>query len=393
MKFETRALHVGQAPDANGAVVPGIELSTTFAQRSPGHPLGAYDYSRSGNPTRERLEQCVASLEGGKHGLAFASGLAATVTLMHTLKPGDHVVCIDDVYGGTQRYFRRVAKGMGIRFSFVDFGAHAEHLESAMEPETKMIWLETPTNPTMKVVDITQTARIARGHTGVVLVVDNTFMSPFCQRPLELGADVSFNSVSKYINGHSDVIMGMLCLSDDTLHSKLRFLQNSLGAVPSPFDCYLALRGAKTLAVRMRQHETNARQVAAYLEAHPHVRQVLYPGLESHAQRDVAARQNYCAGGMLSFVLDGGLLESKRFLEHCSIMTLAESLGGVESLIEHPALMTHASVSPDVRERLGISDSLIRLSVGLEHIDDLLAELAAALDAAFSKTKCPDPVS
>ncbi|KAK4527242.1 hypothetical protein GAYE_SCF37G5164 [Galdieria yellowstonensis] len=379
MKFETAAIHVGQDPDpTTGAVIPPISLSTTFAQSSPGKPT-KFDYSRSNNPTRQAFERCVAACEGGKDSAAFSSGLAATVTLLHLLEAGDHIVCIDDVYGGTQRYFRRVASNFHLEFSFVDF-EDMQKVKAALRKNTKLIWIESPTNPTMKIVDIRQIASIANNH-GAILVVDNTFMSPYFQRPLELGAHLSLNSVSKYINGHSDVIMGVVSWNDDSLGQRIRFLQNSLGGVPSPFDCYLANRGLKTLAIRMRKHEANAMKIAATLEKHPKVKKVLYPGLKSHPQHEIAKSQQHGFGGMITFFLDSDLAGAERFLKQCKYFTLAESLGGVESLIEHPALMTHASVPPQVRQQLGIDDTLIRISVGIEDIDDLLEDLNDALAA------------
>jgi len=375
--FETNAIHAGQEPDPQtGAVVRPLSLATTFAQPSPGKPI-KYDYSRSNNPSRESFEQCIAALEGAKYCLAFASGLAATTTMLHTLKPGDHIVSVDDVYGGTQRYFNRVAATFGLEFSYIEF----DNLEKSIIPgKTKFVWLETPTNPTMKISDIENAAKISKQF-HCTLIVDNTFMSPYGQHPMQLGADISFNSVSKYINGHSDVIMGCVCLNDEALYTKLKFLQNSLGAIPSPFDCYLALRGVKTLAIRMKQHEQNALQVAKFLEAHPKVRKVLYPGLPSHPQHEIAKKQNTCFGGMVSFYLRGGIEESTLFLSSCKLFTLAESLGAVESLIQLPSRMTHASVPPEVRAKLGIDDSLIRVSVGIENVDDLIADLSHALDA------------
>lgn len=321
----------------------------------------------------------MAACEGGKESAAFSSGLAATVTLLHLLKAGDHIICIDDVYGGTQRYFRRVASNFQLEFSFVDFG-DLQNVRSTIKSSTKMIWIESPTNPTMKIVDIRQIADIAN-QCNAILVVDNTFMSPYFQRPLELGAHISLNSVSKYINGHSDVIMGVVTWNEESLGQRIRFLQNSLGGVPSPFDCYLANRGLKTLAIRMRKHEANAMNIATFLEKHPKVKRVLYPGLTSHPQHDIAKAQQHGFGGMLTFFIDSDLAGAERFLKKCRYFTLAESLGGVESLIEHPALMTHASVPPQVRQQLGIDDTLIRISVGIEDIDDLLEDLNSALNA------------
>eukprot|EP00871_Galdieria_phlegrea_P001652 jgi/Galph1/2488/GphlegSOOS_G1167.1 len=379
MKFETAAIHIGQDADpVTGAVIPPLSLSTTFAQQSPGKPTH-FDYSRSNNPTRQAFERCVAACEGAKNSAAFSSGLAATVTLLHLLKAGEHVLCIDDVYGGTQRYFRRVAANFQVEFTFIDF-CNLRQVEENINKSTRMIWIESPTNPTMKIVDIRQIASIADRH-HVMLVVDNTFMSPFFQRPLELGAHISLNSVSKYINGHSDVIMGVVSWNDDSLGQRIRFLQNSLGGIPSPFDCYLANRGLKTLAIRMRKHEANAMKIATALEKHPKVRRVLYPGLPSHPQYQIAKSQQHGFGGMITFFINGDLAAAERFLKKCKFFTLAESLGGVESLIEHPALMTHASVPAEVRKELGIDDSLIRLSVGIEDVDDLWEDLRNALES------------
>lgn len=386
--FSTRVIHIGSTPDAvTGAVVPAISMSTTFAQPSPGMAPGkdshlsygkGFEYSRTSNPTRNCFEQALAAAERAKHGFAFASGLAATVTLLHTLKAGDHVVCIDDVYGGTQRYFRRIASEMGITFDFVDFTVDGA-LAGAMKPNTKLVWMETPTNPTLKISDIAAAAATAHAG-GAILVVDNTFMSPFFQNPLTLGADVVMHSVTKYINGHSDVVMGALATNSDELATRLRFLQNSLGAIPSPMDCYLAHRGLKTLHVRMERHASNAMAVASMLEAHPAVEKVLYPGLASHPQHAIAAKQMRGFGGMITFYVKGGLAGARAFLENVKLFTCAESLGAVESLAESPAIMTHASVPAEVRASLGISDSLVRLSVGIEAVDDLLGDLRQALE-------------
>lgn len=379
----TKAIHAGQPPDQHtGAVMVPITLATTYAQESPGkYYPGGYEYSRSANPTRTAYEKAVSTLEGGKHGMAFSSGLAATATIIHLLKSGDHVITIDDVYGGTGRYFRSVVGPMSnIEFSFVDL-LQPGALKANVKPgKTKMLWIETPTNPTMKIVDIAKLAKEGHHH-NLIVVVDNTFMSPYSQRPLTLGADISLNSVSKYINGHSDVIGGFVSVKDDALADKLRYYQNAVGAVPSPFDCYMAMRGLKTLPIRMEQHQRNAMTVAKFLEGHPKVRKVAYPGLPSHPQHHIAKKQNNCFGGMITFWLKGDLSHARKFLENCKIFTLAESLGGVESLVEHPAIMTHASVPPELRAKLGIDDSLIRLSVGIETIDDLMEELKGNLDS------------
>lgn len=378
--FGTRAIHAGQEPEpTTGAVCVPISLATTFQQTSPGVHKG-YDYSRSGNPTRAAWEACFAALEGAKYGLAFSSGLAATTTITNMLKAGEHIICIDDVYGGTNRFFNRVAlPSMGITTTLVDF--HQEGaIEAAVTDKTRMVWLETPTNPTLKITDIAAVAAICKAK-GLILVVDNTFMSPYFQNPLKLGADIVVHSVTKYLNGHSDVVMGVLATSNDELYAKLKFLQNSIGAVPSPFDCYLAMRGVKTLHVRMRQHASNAQAVAEFLEKHPAVDKVTYPGLPSHPQHELAKKQMSGYGGMITFYLKGGLKESRVFLESLKLFALAESLGAVESLAEHPAIMTHASVPPEQRAKLGISDSLCRLSVGIEDIEDILGDLKQALDA------------
>lgn len=383
MKIETLAIHGGQHPDpTSGAVMPPIVLSSTFAQQGPGKHKG-YEYSRSGNPTRNTLEACVAALEGGKHGLAFASGLGATTTLLHLLRPGDHVVCGDDVYGGTFRIMDKVFKPMGVQTSFVDF-SEPLRLREALRPETKMVWLETPTNPTLKVFDIAALAEIGRAR-GVPVVVDNTFATPIIQRPLELGATIVYHSATKYLNGHSDVVGGVVVTSDDALAERLRFLQNALGAVPSPFDCFLVLRGLKTLHLRVERASQNASILAHWLATHPAVAKVHYPGLEDHPAREVVRRQMRMPGGMISFVIkpgpDGDTLgRARRFLAATRVFTCAESLGGVESLIEHPALMTHASLPPEARATLGIDDGLIRVSVGIEHVDDLRDDLAQAFE-------------
>ena len=388
-------MHVGSEADpVTGAVTVPISLATTFAQSSPGLATGAsslnshgkgFEYGRTNNPTRAAYERALAAAEGGEHGLAFASGMAATVTCTHMLSSGDHVVCIDDVYGGTQRYFRRiVVPTYGITFSFVDFTIPGA-LEAAVKanPKTKLVWLETPTNPTLKVSDIAVAAGIAHA-AGALLVVDNTFMSPYLQRPLALGADIVMNSCTKYIGGHSDVVGGALITNSDEINTKLRFLQNSLGGVPGPQDCYLALRGLKTLHIRMQRHCENALACATFLESHPAVEKVLYPGLPSHPQYEVAKKQTTGAGGMITFYVKGGINAARKFLESIKLFTCAESLGAVESLAESPAVMTHASVPPEVRAQLGISDSLVRLSVGIENVEDLLADLESALKAASS---------
>jgi len=356
-----------------------IVLSSTFAQKAPGEHQG-YDYSRSGNPTRNALEACLAVLEGGKHGLAFASGCAATTVLLHTLAPGDHVVCGDDVYGGTFRIFDKVMRPKGIASTALDMTDLAR-VRAAITPKTKLVWLETPSNPMLKVFDIAAIAELAKS-AGARLVVDNTFATPILQRPLSLGASAVVHSTTKYINGHSDVVGGFIATSDDTFGDELRFLQNAMGGVPSPFDCYLVLRGVKTLPVRMRQHCLSAAALAQKLEAHPQVARAIFPGLASHPGHALAAKQMSSFGGMISFELKGGLTASRAFLSSLRVFACAESLGGVESLAEHPAIMTHASVPAEARRALGIGDGLVRLSVGLEDVDDLWADLEAGFSAA-----------
>jgi len=378
--FATNCIHAGQYPDpSSGAVMPPISLATTFQQASPGEHKG-FEYSRTDNPTRRQYEHCVAALEKGKYALAFASGSATTATILATLATGDHVVSVDDVYGGTNRYFRRVAgPSSGIQFTFVDFNNEAA-FEAAFTEKTKLVWLETPTNPTLKVVDIEKTAKLAHAH-NCLLVVDNTFLSPYFQSPLLLGADIVVHSITKYINGHSDVVGGVAITNNDDVYKKLKFLQNSIGAVPSPFDCFMVMRGIKTLHLRMQQHEKNAFVVARLLEAHPKVEKVAYPGLASHPNHEIAKKQQRGFGGMVTFWLRGGIAQSRQFLENLHLFALAESLGGVESLAEHPAIMTHASVSMEERAALGISDGMCRLSVGIEDINDIVADLTTALDA------------
>ncbi len=375
--FETLAIHAGQEPDpGHAAVMQPIVLSSTFAQSEPGKPK-RFEYSRSGNPTREALEKCLAALEGGTHGFAFASGSAATATLLHTLQPGDHVVCGDDVYGGTFRIFDKVMKPMGVTATFVDM-RDPTRVETAITGSTRLVWMETPTNPMLKVFDIRAVAEIAGSHK-LPLVVDNTFASPVLQRPLELGATVVMHSTTKYVNGHSDVVGGALITSDTALAERIGFFQNAIGAVPSPMDCYLVLRGIKTLPVRMQRHVESAGELARRLEAAPGVVRVHYPGLPSHPDHALCTRQMAGAGGMISVELAGGLAPASRFLASLRIFTLAESLGGVESLAEHPAIMTHASIPPENRRAIGISDGLVRLSVGLENVEDLWADLQQAM--------------
>lgn len=378
--FETLAIHAGQHPDpAHGAVMEPIVLASTFAQPEPGKPL-RFDYSRSGNPTRAALEACLAALEGGQRGFAFASGCAAATTLLNTLRPGDHVVCGDDVYGGTYRLFTAVMQPLGIGSSFVDL-RDAARLDAAITDRTRMVWLESPTNPLLRLVDLAVAADVTRRR-GVALVVDNTFASPALQRPLELGATVVLHSTTKYINGHSDAVGGALIMQDGELAQRIAYLQNAIGAVPSPFDCYLVLRGIKTLPLRMQRHGETAAELASRLERCAGVQRVHYPGLPSHPQHALAARQMRNGGGMISLELNGSLATTHRFLAALRLFTLAESLGGVESLAEHPAVMTHASIPQATRESLGISDTLVRLSVGLEHVEDLWADLEQGLHAS-----------
>jgi cystathionine beta-lyase/cystathionine gamma-synthase len=384
MKIETLAIHAGQHPDpTSGAVMTPIVLSSTFAQEGPGNHKG-YDYSRSGNPTRNTLEACAAALEGARHGLAFASGCAATTTILHTLSPGDHIVCGDDVYGGTFRIIDKVMKPMGISATFVDMTDLAL-TEAAIRPHTKLVWLETPSNPMLKVFDIERVCAIA-SRKGVPVVVDNTFATPMIQQPLGLGATAVVHSSTKYLNGHSDVVGGLVMSSDDELVQKVRFLQNAMGGIPSPFDCFLVLRGLKTLPVRMDRHAQNAQIIAAWLRKNHDVARVYYPGNDDHPQRDLIRRQMKTPGGMISFVIKGAgstvAERSQKFLSSLKVFTCAESLGGVESLIELPAVMTHASVPAETRAALGIDDGLIRISVGLEAVDDLIGDLEHAFAAS-----------
>lgn len=377
LSLDTIAIHAGQPPDAqSGAVMVPITLASTFAQESPGTHKG-FEYSRSGNPTRRALEECVAAIEGGTHGFAFASGLAASTTLIHTLRPGDHILSGDDVYGGTFRLLDKVMTPMGLSASFIDMSDPAA-VRAAIRPTTRMIWMETPTNPMLKVFDIAAMAEIAR-EAGATLIVDNTFATPVLQRPLDLGAGVVLHSTTKYINGHSDVVGGAIVTSDRVLAERIAFLQNAMGSVPSPFDCYLVLRGLKTLGVRVRQQCASAAQIADRLERHSNVERVYYPGLASHRGRAIAERQMRAPGAMISFVIKGGLGGAKRFLERLAIFSCAESLGGVESLAEHPAIMTHASLPETAREALGISAGLLRLSIGLEAAEDLWGDIEQAL--------------
>ncbi|GAB4328127.1 MAG: cystathionine gamma-synthase [Candidatus Zixiibacteriota bacterium] len=377
MKFETAAIHAGQEPEeVTGAIVVPIFQTATYAQPAIGEHKG-YEYSRTHNPTRTAMQTCLAALEGGKYGLAFASGMAATSTTMTLLQKGDHVISSDDVYGGTYRVFEKVFREWGLEFSFVNT-SDLSAIEAAVKPNTKMLWIETPTNPLLKITDIKGATDLAHKH-NLICVVDNTFASPYFQRPLEFGADIVLHSTSKFLNGHADVVGGALVTSDDRLHERLAFSQNAMGTIPGPFDSWLILRGMKTLGIRMRQHEANAKAVVAHLKSHKRVKQVLYPGLPEFPNHEIAKRQMSGFGSLISFYIDGGETEARSICKSTKIFRLAESLGGVESLIEHPALMTHASIPKSVRESRGLGDSLIRLSVGIEHADDLIADLDQAL--------------
>jgi len=376
--FATRAIHAGQAPDpATGAIMPPIYATSTFVQQSPGVHRG-YAYARATNPTRAAWERCCADLEAGTAGFAFASGMAAAAAVLELADSGSHVVCMGDVYGGTYRLFETVRRrSAGLDFDFVDLTDPAR-LEAALRPGTRLVWLETPTNPLLRLVDLERMASLARA-AGALCVADNTFASPWVQRPLELGVDVVYHSATKYLNGHSDVVGGVVVVRDDDLAEQIRHVQNSVGAIQGPFDSFLALRGVKTLALRMERHCESAAAIATWLESDPRIERVRYPGLASHPQHELARRQMHGYGGIVTAVLRGGLEAARRFLERCRIFALAESLGGVESLVEHPAIMTHASMPAEVRARLGIEDAMVRLSVGVEDLDDLLADLDRAL--------------
>ena len=377
-RFETRAIHAGCEPDSGtGAIMTPIFQTSTYIQESPGKHKG-YDYSRTHNPTRSALEKNIASLEEGNYGLAFSSGMSATSAITQLLNKGDHIICCDDVYGGTYRLFDKVLKRYGLEIDFTDL-TNPQSLERHIKDNTKILWLESPSNPLLKLIDIEAISNIAKKN-NILTVVDNTFATPFFQKPLNLGADIVMHSTTKYLNGHSDVIGGAIITNDEELYDKLQFLQNAVGAVPSPFDCFLVLRGIKTLAVRMERHEENAMRISQYLEKHPKVRKVIYPGLDSHLQHELAKKQMSGFGGIITFFIKGGLESARRFLEKVKIFSLAESLGGVESLIEHPAIMTHASLPKKVREKTGISDELIRISVGIENVEDLIDDLKEALE-------------
>ena len=378
--FETRAIHAGQEPDpTTGAIMTPIYTSSTYVQESPGVHKG-YDYSRSTNPTRKALEACIADLEGSNFGYAFASGMSASATVLEILSSGDHVIAMDDLYGGTYRLFENVRKrSAGLDFTFCDL-SNVKALEASLKPNTKMIWIETPTNPLLKIADLKAIASFAKNN-NLIAVCDNTFCSPFVQNPLEFGFDIVVHSATKYLNGHSDLIGGVVVCSDDKteLAEQLLYLQNAVGSIMNPFDSFLLLRSLKTLPVRMERHCSNAIQIADFLESHNSIQRVIYPGLESHPQHEIAKEQMNGFGGMISVEIKGGLEGAKKFLERTEIFSLAESLGGVESLIEHPAIMTHASIPPEVREEIGISDGLVRLSVGIEALEDLIDDLEKAL--------------
>ncbi len=383
LRLESLAIHAGQRPDpVSGAVMPPIVLSSTFAQRAPGEPVGGFEYARTDNPTRRTMERCLAALEGAAEGVAFASGSAAMGAVFQTLlRPGDHVVCGEDVYGGTFRLLDKVMGPFGIQTSWVDT-TDVNAVRSAIRPETKLLWIESPTNPLLQVSDIAVLAELAHER-DVLLGVDNTFATPVLQRPIALGADLVLHSSTKYLGGHSDVVGGVVLTDDGDLAQRLRFHQNAYGAVPSPFDCFLVLRGVKTLAVRVERHGDNAMKLARWLSEHPAVERVHYPGLSEHPQHELASRQMRGRfGGMISFVVRGGLEAASRFLSALRLFTLAESLGGVESLAEHPAVMTHGAIPREQREARGIVDGLVRLSVGIEHVEDLQNDLRQALRAA-----------
>jgi cystathionine gamma-lyase len=377
MKFATKAIHAGQEPDpSTGAIMTPVFQTSTYAQAGLGDHKG-YEYARTGNPTRTALEACIAALENGSHGLAFASGMAAEHAVLSLLSAGDSMVSCDDLYGGSYRIFERIMRRYNVETSYVTAGNIAEY-ERAIRPGTKLIWLETPTNPLLRLVDIRAVAEIAHRH-NILLVVDNTFSSPYFQRPLDLGADIVVHSTTKYINGHSDVIGGVVVTNNEEVYQSLKFYQNAAGAVPGPFDSWLTLRGVKTLAVRMRQHEENARAVARFLAEHPRVEKVYYPGLPSHPDHELAKRQMSGFGGMVSFQFKGTLADVDQVVRRFKVFTFAESLGGVESLVCHPVSMTHGSIPKEIREARGLTDTLLRLSVGIEDSDDILADLEHAL--------------
>ncbi|HZH51552.1 MAG TPA: cystathionine gamma-synthase [Microvirga sp.] len=379
LAFSTRCIHAGQSPDpTTGAVMMPIYATSTFAQESPGIHKG-FEYARSQNPTRMAFERCIADLEGGSAAFAFSSGLAASATVLDMLEHGSHIVASDDLYGGTRRLFEKVRRqSADLDITYVDL-SDVDAVKAALRPNTRLVWVETPTNPLLKLADLEAIAAATRGH-GTWLVADNTFASPWVQRPLEFGFDIVVHSTTKYLNGHSDMVGGVVIVGQNQeIRDKIAFLQNAVGSISGPFDSFLALRGLKTLSLRMERHCTSALKIAQFLESHPQVEGVIYPGLPSHPQHELAKRQMHGFGGIVTARIKGGLEGSKRFLERCQLFTLAESLGGVESLIEHPAIMTHASVPPHVRAELGIDDGLVRLSVGIEDADDLIQDLRSAL--------------
>jgi cystathionine gamma-lyase len=379
MRFSTRAIHAGQDPDpATGSVTVPVYLTSTYQQPGPGKE-GKYVYSRTANPTRTALEECLASLEEGRGGLAFSSGLAATATILLSLQKGDHVIAGDDIYGGTYRLFDQILRKYGFQFTYVN-PEDPDNIAKAVRKNTRLIWIETPTNPLMRIVDIRQISKISK-QAQALLVVDNTFMSPYLQNPIKHGADIAVHSTTKYLGGHSDLIGGASVTKDEGVQTRLKYLQNAVGAVPGPLDCYLVLRGIKTLAVRMERHGENSKAISELLTRQPKVEKVNYPGLPDHPQRDIIKRQMRGNGGMLSFQLKGGFNQCKKFLTSLRIFTVAESLGGVESLIEHPASMTHASVPKERRLKLGIHDNLIRISVGIEDVEDLVQDLERGFKA------------
>ncbi len=378
--FSTRCIHAGQSPDpTTGAIMTPVYQTSTYVQESPGEFIGNFDYSRSANPTRTALEENLASLEGGRHGICFASGVASLAACIHLLSAGDHVLLCDDVYCGTFRMFKNIFEQFGINFTRVDM-TDADATRAGFMDKTKLVWLETPTNPMLKVVDIEMVAALARER-GVLTAVDNTFATPFLQNPLKLGADIVCHSCTKYLGGHSDLISGALVVNDDGLADRLHYIQNAVGAIPAPWDCFLLLRSIKTLHVRMERHCANARRIADYLAGHSRVDRVIYPGRSDHPQHAVARKQMRDFGGMITVILKGGMDESRTFLESLTLFSLAGSLGGVESLVEHPVIMTHASVESGMRQALGITDGLVRLSIGIEDVADLLGDLDQALDA------------
>ena len=381
--FSTKCVHLGAEPDyIYGSVNPAIHLSTTYAQTEPGKPFGPYDYSRGSNPIRTNLERLMAGLESAEYGLIWSSGMSAITALMHLLQPGDEVICIDDVYGGTQRYFKKIcAFSQQLKFTFISFD-DLSLLQSSLRKETRLVFSETTTNPTLKTSDIAEIVKIVKNYNSeIIIVTDNTFMSPYNCRPLEFGVDVVMESATKYIGGHSDVLMGITCTNSKEIHEKMHFIQKNIGAVPSPFECYLAIRGLKTLSIRIEKQNFNAMSIAKFLETHKNVEKVLYPGLESNPYHKIAKKQQKGFGGVVSFIIRGGLEESKAFLKKLKVFLLAESLGSIESLIDHPALMTHTSVPEEIRKELGILDGFFRISVGIEDIQDLIEDLRKALDS------------